>query len=157
MDRECLKKGGGAYKLTNIISKKQLHFCFQSEIVARKPQELSQTTSSHSSCYACKISAHFARLLPFQTELYNPSHASHTLRRQLGSCSVTRPFLSLRRVWLARLCKTIVQETIWDYLYCIIVLVLQCLFINSLMFLLSVTSYLQMLIIVNHYKHLTNF
>ena len=24
-------------------------------------------------------------------------------RRQLGSCSVTRPFLSLRRVWLARL------------------------------------------------------
>ena len=24
-------------------------------------------------------------------------------QRQLGSCSVTRPFLSLRRVWLARL------------------------------------------------------
>ena len=26
-------------------------------------------------------------------------------RRQLGSCSVTRPFLSLRRVWLVRLAR----------------------------------------------------
>ena len=30
-------------------------------------------------------------------------HDNYVPRRQLGSCSVTRPFLSLRRVWLVRL------------------------------------------------------
>ena len=33
-------------------------------------------------------------------------------RRQLGSCSVTRPFLSLRRVWLVRLDETVVDKTV---------------------------------------------
>ena len=31
--------------------------------------------------------------------------------RQLDGCSMTRPFLSLRRVWLARLIVTLSQET----------------------------------------------
>ena len=38
-------------------------------------------------------------------------------QRQLGSCSVTRPFLSLRKVWLARLNRWLVLA-VGDYFQC---------------------------------------
>ena len=60
----CLKKGVGLINSV-IFSQKAVTLLLPEssacEIVARKPQELSQTTSSHSSCYTCKLSAHSAR------------------------------------------------------------------------------------------------
>ena len=50
---------------------------------------------------------------------YPPNHVfdNCVLRRQLGSSRVTRPFLSLQRVWLARLAKLKVTVTILGYEY----------------------------------------